>query len=437
MQVSVEQNEGLERRLKVEIPADRIDDAVQQRLQRLQQTVRLDGFRPGKVPLRVVRDRFGGQVRNEVLGELVQSTLQEALVQEELQPAGTPQIDASDEQPEAGMAYTATFEVYPEVEPAPVEDLEVEKPVASVTDADVDRMLETLRAQRQQFEAVDRPAGEGDQVVIDFVGRIDGEAFEGGSGQDTPVEIGAGRMIEGFESQLEGIRSGETREVEVTFPDDYGTETLAGKSAVFEVTAKAVQEGRLPEVDEEFARGFGVESGSVEELRDGLRRNMERELNETLRTRVKQQVMDALVERNPIHVPEALVRDEIGRLREQMSQRLGGQMDAAQLGDELFADEARRRVRLGLLLSELVRGEGIEADEQRVRERVEEMASAYEDPQQVVQYYYSNPQMLQGIQAMVIEDAVVDRVLERARVTETETTFDAVMNPESQGSPAQ
>jgi len=436
MQVSVEQNEGLERQLKVEIPGDRIDDAVQQRLQRLQKTVRLDGFRPGKVPLRVVRDRFGGQVRQEVLGELVQSTLQEALAQEELQPAGTPQIDASGEQPEAGMAYTATFEVYPEIEPAPLEDIRIEKPVAAVAEADVDGMLEKLREQRRQFEEVDRPAGQGDQVVIDFVGRIDGEAFEGGSGQDTPVQIGSGQMIEGFESQLEGISAGETREVSVTFPEDYGTQTLAGKAAVFEVTAKAVQEGRLPDLDEAFIRDFGVESGSLDELRDGLRRNMERELDETLRTRVKQQVMDALVERNSLDVPEALVKEEIGRLREQMSQRLGGQMDASQLGDDLFADEARRRVRLGLLLSELVRREGIEADDERVRERVEEMASAYEDPQQVVQYYYSNPQMLQGIQAMVIEDAMVDRVLERAQVTETETTFDAVMNPESQGAAA-
>ena len=433
MQVSVEHKDGLERTLRVEIPAERIDEAVQERLDRLRKTVRLDGFRQGKVPYRVVRDRFGNQVRQEVLGELIQSTFQEAVSQEQLQPAGTPQIDTPDLDPQAGgMSYTATFEVYPEVELAPVDDLEVERPVAEVTEADVDRMVETLREQRRQFEEVERPAARGDRVVIDFVGRIDGEAFDNGSGQDTPVELGAGQMIDGFEEQLEGIRAGETREVEVTFPENYQAESLAGRTAQFEVTAKAVQEGRMPEVDEEFARGFGVESGSVEELREGLRRNMERELSQALRSRVKQQVMDALVERNPIEVPEALVREEIGRLREQMQQQLGGQMSAEQLGDELFEEEARRRVRLGLVLSELVRRNELRADEERVRQQVQELASAYEDPQQVEQYYYQNQQMMQGVQAMVVEDQVVDWVLEHARVSDRESSFDEIMNRNTQ-----
>lgn len=433
MQVSVERQEGLERTLKVEIPSDRIEGAVEERLGRLQKQVRLDGFRPGKVPMRVVRSRYGGQVRQEVVGELIQSTLQEAVTQVEMQPAGSPRIDSADEQPEeGGMAYTATFEVYPEIELGPVDDLEVERPVADVTEADVDRMLETLQAQRRQFETVDRAAGKGDQVVIDFVGRIDGEPFDNGSGEDTPVELGAGQMIDGFEEQLEGIRADETREVEVTFPEQYQAESLAGRTAVFEVTAKAVQEGRTPEIDEDFARSFGVESGSVEELREGLRQNMARELSQALRTRVKQQVMDALVERNPIEVPESLVRDEIGRLREQMQQRLGGQMSADQLGDELFEDEARRRVRLGLILSELIRRHGIQAEPERVREQVRELASAYDDPQQVEQYYYQNEQMLQGVQAMVVEDQVVDWVLDNARVTEREASFDEIMNRNAQ-----
>lgn len=432
MQVSLERTDGLERTLKVEIPADRIEDAVQQRLSRLQKTARLDGFRPGKVPYRVVRDRFGGQVRQEVMGELVQSTLQEALAQEELYPAGTPQVHAVDEQPEqGGMAYTATFEVFPEIEPAPVENLEIERPVAEVGEADVDALIERLRSQRRRFEDVEREARRGDQVVIDFVGRVDGEPFEGGSGQDTPVELGTGRLIEGLEEQLEGMRAGDTRTIEVTFPEDYGVEALAGRPAEFEVTAKAVQEGHLPEVDAGFARALGVDSGSIDELRAELRANMERELGQALRSRVKQQVMDALVERNPVDVPESLVRDEIGRLREQMKQRLGGQLGEEQLGDELFADEAGRRVRLGLILSALVRGEEIHADDERVRRQVEELAAAYDEPQQVVRYYYENPQMLQGVQAMVVEDQVVDWVLERARVSERRTTFDEIMNSRS------
>ncbi len=433
MQVSVEHKEGLERTLKVDIPADRIDNAVQERLGKLQQTAKLDGFRPGKVPYRVVRDRFGQQVRQEVLGELIQSTFQEAIGEQQLNPAGSPQIDTPELDPEGGsMSYKATFEVYPEVELAPVEDLEIEKPVAEVTEADVDRMIETLRKQRQQFEAVDRPAQQGDQVVIDFVGRIDGEEFQGGSGSDTPGEIGAGRMVDNFEEQLEGISAGETREIEVSFPDNAGGE-LGGKTAQFEVTAKEVQEGRLPEVDEEFARGFGVESGSVEELRDGLKRNMERELNQALRSQVKKQVMDALVERHDIEVPQRLVQDEIGRLREQMQQQLGGQMSAEQLGDELFEQEARRRVRLGLVLGEIVRVNEITPDQDSVRAQIEEMAAGYEYPQQVAQYNYENQEMMQGVEAMVAEDKVVDWVLDRAQVTQKETTFDAVMNPDSQG----
>ena len=432
MQVSVERQEGLERTLKVEIPSDRIEGAVEERLNRLQKQVRLDGFRPGKVPMRVVRTRYGGQVRQEVVGELIQSTLQEAVTQVEMQPAGSPRIDSADDQPdEGGMAYTATFEVYPEIELGEISDLAVEKPVAEVTEADVDGMIETLQKQRQEFEEVDRPAEQGDRVVIDFVGRIDGEAFEGGSGEDTPVDLGAGRMIDGFEDQLEGIRPGEERELEVKFPEEYGSSELAGRDATFSVTCKSVQAGRLPEVDEEFARQFGIESGSVDELRDGLRRNMERELKQALEAQVKRQVMDALVQRHPIDVPEALVSEEIGRLREQMKQRLGGQMSDEQLPDDLFREEALRRVRLGLLLSELVQNNGIQADDEAVREKVEEMASAYDDPQQVVQHYYENQQMLQGVQAMVVEDRVVDWILERANVTEKQTNFDEVMQQQN------
>lgn len=432
MQVTVEQKEGLERTVRVEIPASRIEEAVSERLQRLQRSVRLDGFRPGKVPQRVVRNRFGQQVRQEVLGELIQSTFQEAVTQESLQPAGQPRIEpdeAADD--EGGFTYEATFEVYPELEIAPLEDMEVERPVAEVTEGDIDNMLETLRRQRQEFSTVERPAADGDRVVIDFTGRIDGEVFEGGSGQDTPVDLGAGRMIEGLEEQLAGVSAGETHELEVTFPEDYGSEELAGRTAVFEVTVKDVQEGRLPEVDEEFIRGFGVESGSLDELRDGLRRNMERELRQALRTRVKQQVMEGLRERNPADVPEALVTEEIGRLREQMKQRLGGQMDADSLPEELFREEAQRRAHLGLVLAELVRQADLKPDPERVQAQLEELASAYEDPAQVIQYYRQNPQMMQGVEAMTVEEQLVDHVLEQAQVKDVETTFDAVMNPET------
>lgn len=433
MQVTVEQKEGLERKVRVEIPASRVEDAVAERLQQLQRSVRLDGFRPGKVPRRVVRDRFGQQVRQEVLGELIQSTFQEAVAQESLQPAGQPRIEPHDESgDEGGFTYEATFEVYPEIEIGPLEDLEVERPVAEVTEGDIDNMVETLRRQQQQFDTVDRPAAEGDRVVIDFIGRIDGEAFEGGSGEDTSVDLGAGRMIGDFEQQLEGVSAGEKREIEVTFPEDYGTAELAGRAATFEVTVKDVQAGRLPEVDEEFIRGFGIESGSLEEMRDSLRRNMERELRQALRTRVKQQVMEKLRERNPIDVPEGLVEEETGRLREQMKQRLGGQMDADSLPAELFREEAQRRAHLGLVLAELVRQAELKPDPDQVQAQLDDLASTYEDPAQVIQYYRQNPQLMQGVEAMAVEEQLVDHVLEQARVTDLETSFDAVMNPDSQ-----
>lgn len=433
MQVTVEQKEGLERTVRVEIPANRIEDAVSERIQRLQRSVRLDGFRPGKVPQRVVRDRFGQQVRQEVLGELIQSTFQEAVTQESLQPAGQPRIEPHEASLEQGdFTYEATFEVYPEIAIGALDELEIERPTAEVTEADIDNMLETLQRQQQAFDTVDRPAAEGDRVVIDFVGRIDGEVFEGGSAEDTPVDLGAGRMIGDFEQQLQGVAAGDTPEIEVTFPEDYGNEELAGRTAVFSVTVKDVQEGRLPEIDEEFVRGFGIESGSIDEMRDSLRRNMERELRQALRTRLKQQVMEELRERNPVEVPESLVEEETGRLREQMKQRLGGQMDADSLPAELFREEAQRRSQLGLVLSELVRQAELKPDPERVQEQLEDLASSYEDPSQVIQYYRQNPQMMQGVEAMAVEEQLVDHVLEQAQVKDVETSFDAIMNPDKQ-----
>lgn len=433
MQVTVERNQGLERTVKVEIPASRIDDAVSERLQRLQRSVKLDGFRPGKVPQRVVRNRFGRQVRQEVLGELIQSTFQEAVSQESLQPAGQPRIEPQDEAVEEGdFSYQATFEVYPEIELAPLSELQVERPVAEVTEADIDAMLETLRRQRQVYEAVERPAASGDRVVVDFAGRIDGEAFEGGSGENTPVDLGSGRMIEGFEEQLEGATAGETREVSVTFPEDYGSTELAGREAVFDVTVKEVQAGRLPGVDAEFIRGFGIDSGSLDEMRDSLRRNMERELRQALRTRIKQQVMDGLRAQNPVDVPEALVEEETGRLRQQMKQQLGDQANADALPGELFREEAHKRAHLGLILQELVRQAELKPDPERVQAQLDDLASSYEQPEQVIQYYRQNPQMMQGVEAMAVEEQLVDHVLEQAQVTDTETSFDAIMNKRSQ-----
>lgn len=426
MQVSLEREEGLERTLRVEIPADRIDSAVNDKLSQLARNVRLDGFRPGKVPLRVVRNRFGGEVRQEVVSEIMQSSLQEAIGQQELRPAGAPSVEANDND-DGGVTVRATFEVVPEIEVKGLGGVDIEKPVAEVTDADVDNMVETLRKQRQTFNDVERPAAQGDQIVIDYVGRIDGEAFEGGSGEDTPVELGAGRMIDGLEEGMEGMAAGDTRTIDVTFPEDYQAAELAGKTAQFEVTAKAVQESQLPAIDEEFVHGFGIQSGDLDELRASLRQNMERELKQTLRTRVKEKVLNALLENNDIAVPTPMVDEEIGRMREEMKQRLGGQIPDDRLGDDMFREEATRRVKLGLLLAEVIRRGELRADPERVQSQIEELASSYEDPAQVIQYYSENREARSGVEAMVVEDQAVDHLLAEAEVNEQPSDFDTVM----------
>lgn len=426
MQVSLEREEGLERTLRVDIPADRIDNAVNDKLSQLARSVRLDGFRPGKVPLRVVRNRFGGEVRQEVVNEIMQSSLQEAIGQQELRPAGTPSVEANDND-DGGVTVRASFEVVPEIEITGLAGVEIEKPVAEVTDADVDNMVETLRKQRQTFADVERAAAPGDQLVIDYVGRIDGEAFEGGSGEDTPVELGAGRMIDGLEEGMEGMTAGDTRMIDVTFPEDYQAAELAGQTAQFEVTAKAVQEPHLPPADEEFVRGFGIQSGDIGELKASLRQNMERELNQTLRTRVKEKVLNTLLENNDIEVPTPMVTEEIGRMRGEMKERLGGQVPDDRFGDDMFREEATRRVKLGLLLAEVIRRGELRADPERVRAQVEELASSYEDPQQVIQYYNQNSEALSGVQAMVVEEQAVDHLLAEAEVTEQPSDFDTVM----------
>ncbi len=427
MQVSLERKEGLERTLRVDIPGERVQSAVDEKLGELARNVRLDGFRPGKVPVRVVRNRFGGQVRREVLGELMQSSLQDAIAQEELRPAGTPSVEADDAD-DGGVTFRATFEVMPEVEVQGLTGVTIEKPVAEVTEGDVDNMVETLRQQRRSFEEVERPAAEGDQVVIDYIGRLDGEAFEGGSGQDAPVELGAGRMLEDLEQGIVGMAAGDTRTVTVSFPEDYQASELAGQTVEFEVTAKSVREPTLPEVDADFARGFGIESGSLEELRSNLRENMERELRQTLRGQVKERVLNALLEQNDIAVPSPMVDEEIGRMREQMKQRLGGQIPDERLSDEMFREEATRRVKLGLLLAEVIRGAGLTADAEKVRTQIEEIASSYEEPEQVTQYYYENREALSGVEAIVVEDQAVEHLLEEAEVTEQPSDFDTVMN---------
>ena len=436
MQVSIETTEGLERRLTVALPADDIESAVDERLRSLGKTARLNGFRPGKVPFNVVKKRYEPQVRSEVLGSLINRSYHDAVQQEKLRPAGQPRIEPAADAAEdeaSGFRYTATFEVYPEFEPVFDDSIKVSRPVVDIEESDIDEMLENLRSQRTEFVSVERASTDGDQVVIDFTGRIDGEAFEGGRAEKAPLTLGSKAMIPGFEDQLVGVSAGDEKTVRVSFPENYQAEHLAGKEAEFDVVVHEVREPKLPELDEALVRSFGIEDGSVESLRADIRGNMERELKQRVDGKVKGQVMDGLVALNPIDVPAALVADEIGRQREQLMKQMPPGTDASFLGDDLFREQAERRVRLGLVVGEIIQRRELRADAPAVRAQVERLASAYQDPQQVVDHYYSDPELLRNIEGLVLEDAVTDTVLEAATVTDEPTSFKAIMNPPQPG----
>ena len=431
MQVSIEALEGLERRMTVQIPSQQVTEAVGKKLKELSKTVRIDGFRPGKVPMKVVQQKFGGQVHQEVIGDVIESSYQQALIQEKVRPAGPPSIDSVSSEEQQDMSYSATFEVYPEVEELDLKSITVEKAVTEINDADFDAMLDKLREQRKTWKETKAAAKKGSQVMVDFEGRIDGELFEGGAGKDMPVEIGAGQMLSEFESGLEGIKAGEERTVEVNFPEDYHGADVAGKKAEFTLKATKVSKPELPELDEEFAKGFGVEDGDLEKMRSDIRANMEKEKTDRLKSNLKNTVMEGLLEHNSIIAPSALVNDEIPNLRAQAAQRMGQDPESVDEGsfpDELFRQEAMRRVQLGLLISEVIRKDKIELNQELVEETIEQMAVSYEQPDQVRAYYRQNQQARSSIEGMVLEDQVVDHILGQAQVTEKEVVFEDLMN---------
>lgn len=427
MQVSVESGEGLQRRMKVELPAERVNNAVENRLRSLARTVRIDGFRPGKVPLKVIRNRYGEQIRHEAYGELVQSTFHEAAAKEQLRPAGEPRIEIQDEGERFG--YVAEFEVLPEVELVDLAASKLEREVAEVTDADVDNMIEKLRRQRTSWSPVERAAADGDRVTLSFVGTIDGEPFDGGKADDVPLVLGSGMMIEGFESGLLGAGAGDQRILDIKFPDDYRVESLAGKPVVFEVSVKQVEEPVLPELDADFARELGVADGSVDSLKAEIRSNMERELSQKLRARLKDRVMKLLVEVHDLEAPQVLVDAEAARMKQQAKDEMAraGQRTGVELPLDLFREDAARRVKLGLLIAEIVKANNIRVDENRMRSLAEGFASAYENPQQVIDFYMNDSNARGGLENLALEDQVVDWALDAAQVEDKPTTFDDVM----------
>lgn len=433
MQVSVESTGDIERKLMIEVPAERVDQEVEKRLKEMRGKVRLDGFRPGKVPLSVVKERYGLSVHQEVAGDVIQQTLFEAAQQEKIKIAGSPTNLVPDAlalgEP---LKYTATVEVYPEVEIGDVSAIEITRQSTDIADADIDKMIEVLRKQQQKWEDVDAAAVDGNQAVLSFDGTIDGEPFEGGKAEDFTMEIGAGQMIPDFEKAVTGMKAGDEKDADVDFPDDYQAENLKGKTVQFNLKVSAVKEVVLPEVDAEFYKMFGVDDGSEKDFRAEVKKNMERELTQTLKARVKQSVMDGLFDAHEVTAPSSLVTEEIKQMRAEMSDNQG--YDASTLPEQMFTNQAERRVKLGLIVGEVIKQNDIKKDQDRVDAMLEDLSASYEDPESVIEYYKTNQQAMQTIEAAVLEEMIVDWVLDQAKVTDEVTDFDSIMNPPSNSS---
>lgn len=434
MQVSVETTQGLERRATITVPAEKIDNEVKQQVQQEARRARMDGFRPGKVPVSLIEKRYGPAIRQDVAMKAMQQHYVEAMMQEKINPAGAPKFEPKVDEKGKDLEFVAIFEVYPEVELKDLEKVEVEKPVADVTEADVDKMLETLRKQHAGWKEVKRAAKEDDRVTLDFAGSIDGEEFEGGKAEDFSLEMGQGRMIPGFEEGVKGLKAGDEKTIEVNFPDDYHAENLKGKKAEFALTIKKVEEQELPELTEEFVAQFGITEGGVDALREEVKKNMERELKSAINNKVKQQVIKGLLAANDdIDVPGALKEQEVNALRQQALQRFGDNaQNMPELPAELFEEQAKERAQIGILLGEVIRSNELKVDDAKVKELIDTTASAYEDPQEVVDYYNNNEQMMQQVRNMALEEQAVELILEKAQVTEKQMQFDEVMNPPQQ-----
>ncbi len=429
MQVSIETTSGLERRLTVGVPAARVDSEVDSRLQKAAHNVRLPGFRPGKVPMKVMRQRFGAGVRQEVLGEVMSRSFQEAVVQEKLRPAGQPSIEPRNLEPGRDLEYVATFEVFPEVEVVQMSGFAVSRPAAEVTDADVDTIIDVFRKQQGTWDEVERGAANGDKVTIDYSGTRDGEPFEGGSAEGSDLELGSGRMIPGFEDGIVGMQAGEEKILELSFPEDYHNEDLRGAAVQFAVKVHSVKTLTPAPLDEELFKLYGVEEGGEEQFRREVAENMSRELKNAVNNKVKQQVMDAVIAAHKaLEIPRSLVAQEIDVLRGQMFQQFGGAapkgLDLKSiLPDDMFRENAERRVKLGLILSEMIGKHSLKADPAKVRETVEELASTYQDSEEVVNWYYGNPEQLASVESKVLEDSVVEKLLADANITEQACTY--------------
>lgn len=434
MQVSVETTSSIERRLTIGVPAQEVDNEVEKRLKETAQRVRLNGFRPGKAPMSVVKKRYGEGVRQEVIGELMRNAYIEALSKENLNPAGFPRFEPKELGEGKDLEFVATVEVYPEIKLADVSALEFTRESAEVTEKDVDSMIENLRKQQTTWQQVERAAQNGDQLTMAYVGTLDGEPFEGGTADNSRIVLGSGRMIPGFEEGLVGVSAGEERTLDLTFPEDYHAEQLKGKAAQFRVRVIKVEEPVLPEVNDEFFAAFGVTEGGEAAFRAEVKRNMEREVKQALNAKLKQQIVDALLSQNEFEVPKSLVESEIDRLREDAVRQFGGmKIDPKQLPAELFKDQAERRVKTGLIFAEIAKTNSIRPTAEQVEAKIEEIASTYQEPERVVEWYRNNREQRSGIEAVVLEDLIVESILGQAKVSDQAVSYeDAVKSAQQQ-----
>lgn len=434
MQVTVETTAGLERKMRVVVPSERIEVQVTEKLKQTAKQAKINGFRPGKVPVREVKRRFGEGIRQEISSEMIQSSYGEALQKEDLNPAGMPKIEEVNMEEGKDLEYTAVFEVFPEIEVGGLENIEVDRLTSSIEEADLEKMIDTLREQRLVYAEVDRASAEKDQLNLDFEGFLGDEPFEGGKAEGTDLVLGSGSMVPGFEDGLAGLKAGEEKDLNLTFPENYQATNLAGQEVLFKIKVNKVSGPELPELNDEFFEQFDVKEGGVEAFRKEVTNNMKRELDSAIKAKIKDQVMDGLGDNNEVDLPQALIDQEVNRMRQEAVQQFGGgaQFDPSMLPAEMFSEQAQKRVKLGLIVSAIVDKNSLEANAEKVREAIEEMASTYQEPEEVINYYYSNEQQLSQIQNMVLEGQIVDFVLESAKITDKTVSYDEAVKRETE-----
>lgn len=428
MEVSVEETSELGRKMTVLVPADKIEAAISERLNSLKGRVKIDGFRPGKVPLNVVKQRYGQQVRQEVMADEMQASYREAVLQEKLRPASGPAIEPTQIESGKDLTFIATFDVYPEITLCDFGGLTIDVPVSEVVEQDIEETIERMRQQGIEWNVVEEAAQNGHRITIDFTGKMNGEEFDGGKANDFPLILGEGGMIAGFEENLIGLKAGDEKSFTVTFPDDYGNKDLAGQEATFEINVKKVEEGTLPEVNAEFVKSFGINDGETETLKSEIRQSLEAELQQQLNAKTKEQVMQALLENNELTLPDSMVAQEIEVLRKQALENFKMENDS-ELPDSLFEEEARRRVKLGLMIGEIVNEQKLQVDVQLVNQRIQQLASQYQDPNQVIQYYQTNTQARASVESLVMEDQVVEWILDKVNQNKSKQSFADIVQP--------